>query len=230
MDALTFAQMLCSRLCHDLITPIGAVSSGFEILEDCDEEDRAKLMDLTRRSAETASRRLTFYRAAFGHSLASQHSTFLSIKQLMEGFLTPIKIHLEWHSPETLDQNKQFNQQLTSWGRLLMNIVLTGAEGMPYGGGIQITSVQKNPYFKINFTGSFVTVRPEVMQMLKQNSQEETIQTPLVIQVTFVKLLAKQLQVDLVPDHINNEEFQIQVIPQQAKNDAFSSTKLSLLV
>jgi len=68
------------------------------------------------------------------------------------------------------------------------------------------------------------------MQMLKQNSQEETIQTPLVIQVTFVKLLAKQLQVDLVPDHINNEEFQIQVIPQQAKNDAFSSTKSSLLV
>ena len=224
MDTLTLAQMLCSRLCHDLITPIGAISSGFEILEDCDEEDRAKLMDLTRRSAETASRRLTFYRAAFGYSLASQHSTFLSIKQLMEGFLTPIKIHLEWHSLEALDQNKQFNQQLTSWGRLLMNIVLTGAEGMPYGGEIQITSTQRNPYFKINFKGSFVTVRPEVMQILKQNSQEETIQTPLVIQVTFVKLLAKQLQVNLVPDQINNEEFQIQVVAQQAKNDAFSST------
>lgn len=223
MDTLTFAQMLCSRLCHDLITPIGAVSSGFEIFEDCEEEDRANLMDLTRRSAETASRRLTFYRAAFGYSLASQYSTFLSIKQLMEGFLTPIKIHLEWLAIEALDQNEQVSQQLTAWGRLLMNIVLAGAEGMPYGGQIHITNNPQSPYFKINFRGNFVAIRPEVVQILKQKNQEEATYTPLIIQVVFVKLLAEQLQVDLVPNQINNEEFQIEVIPQHPKNEVRSA-------
>jgi histidine phosphotransferase ChpT len=66
MTAICFAQMLASRLCHDLITPISAVNTGLELLEDCSEDDRIQLMALSLQSAQTASRRLVFYRAAFG--------------------------------------------------------------------------------------------------------------------------------------------------------------------
>lgn len=214
MDALTFSQMLCSRLCHDLITPIGAVSSGFEILEACDDAERENLIDLTRRSAETASRRLTFYRAAFGYSLASQYSSLTSIKQLMESFLRSVKIHFEWPSVDTMDQNKELDKDLASWGRLFMNIVLSGAEGMPYGGEIQIIdddSDSQNLDFKICFKGDLVTIRPDVMMAFKGQLQPHAY-TPYTIQAVLVRMLAEQLRVDLLPDQISNQEFQLQAI------------------
>ena len=66
-DALELAALLCSRVCHDLISPVGAIVNGLEVLDDNPKpEDREFALDLIRKSAKTASARLQFCRLAFG--------------------------------------------------------------------------------------------------------------------------------------------------------------------
>ena len=64
---LELAALLCSRVCHDLISPVGAIVNGLEVLDDNPKpEDRDFALDLIRKSAKTASARLQFCRLAFG--------------------------------------------------------------------------------------------------------------------------------------------------------------------
>src|SRR5271165_7553710 len=66
-DALELAALLCSRVCHDLISPVGAIVNGLEVLDDNPKpEDRDFALELIRKSARTASARLQFCRLAFG--------------------------------------------------------------------------------------------------------------------------------------------------------------------
>ena len=68
LDALDLAALLCSRVCHDLISPAGAIVNGLEVLEEkaSEEETKTFALDLIKRSARTASARLQFCRIAFG--------------------------------------------------------------------------------------------------------------------------------------------------------------------
>src|ERR1700737_3376259 len=66
-DALELAALLCSRVCHDLISPVGAIVNGLEVLDDNPKpEDGDFALDLIRKSAKTASGRLQFCRLAVG--------------------------------------------------------------------------------------------------------------------------------------------------------------------
>src|SRR5207253_9719938 len=66
-DTLELAALLCSRVCHDLSSPVGAIVNGLEVLdEDPKPDDRDFALDLIRKSAKTASARLQFCRLAFG--------------------------------------------------------------------------------------------------------------------------------------------------------------------
>src|SRR5262245_66108058 len=67
LEALDLAALLCSRVCHDLISPAGAIVNGLEVLEESkDEETKTFALDLIKKSARVASARLQFCRIAFG--------------------------------------------------------------------------------------------------------------------------------------------------------------------
>ena len=67
LSALDLAALLCSRVCHDVISPVGAIVNGLEVLEEeKDEGMRSFAEDLIRKSARQASARLQFARLAFG--------------------------------------------------------------------------------------------------------------------------------------------------------------------
>ncbi len=67
LDSLDLAALLCSRVCHDLISPAGAIVNGIEVLEESkDEETKTFAIDLIKKSARKASARLQFCRIAFG--------------------------------------------------------------------------------------------------------------------------------------------------------------------
>lgn len=67
MQAVDFASLLCSRLCHDLISPVGSLYNGVELLADeNDPEMRARCLDLLADSARTTANKLKFFRLAFG--------------------------------------------------------------------------------------------------------------------------------------------------------------------
>lgn len=67
INAVDFASLLCSRLCHDLLSPVGALNNGLELLADeHDPEMRARCLDLLSESARTSANKLKFFRLAFG--------------------------------------------------------------------------------------------------------------------------------------------------------------------
>ncbi|MFV0624626.1 histidine phosphotransferase family protein [Sphingomonas sp. ac-8] len=67
ISATDFASLLCSRLCHDLLSPVGALNNGLELLAD--EQDpamRARCLELLAESARASANKLKFFRLAFG--------------------------------------------------------------------------------------------------------------------------------------------------------------------
>src|SRR5438445_10879194 len=83
-DMLELAALLCSRVCHDLISPVGAIVNGLEVLDDDPKpEDREFALDLIRKSAKTASARLQFCRLAFGAAGSSGPQIDLGDAQTM---------------------------------------------------------------------------------------------------------------------------------------------------
>lgn len=66
-SAVDLASLLCSRLCHDLLSPVGAMTNGLELLaEEKDPEMRKRCMELLEQSARTSADKLRFFRLAFG--------------------------------------------------------------------------------------------------------------------------------------------------------------------
>ena len=92
---LRVAKLLCSRLCHDLISPASAVNAGLELMEEQPDSDDA--MDLIIRSAKQVTRRLAFYRSAFG---AGGVTTLPEARKLAAGLLADGNVVLDWPGDE----------------------------------------------------------------------------------------------------------------------------------
>lgn len=134
LDALQFAQLLASRICHDLISPVSAVNNGIELLlEDEDDiETRKQALELIDDSAKMAAIKLKMMRAAFGAGqVLSENSTVDDLLSLCQPIADKNKITILWHNPN----NRFFN---LNEGRLILNLMLLILEALPRGGNIQI--------------------------------------------------------------------------------------------
>src|ERR1700712_1081749 len=94
LDALDLAALLCSRVCHDVISPVGAIVTGLEILDgENDEAMRGFPKDLIRKSARQASARLQFARIAFGAAGSAGSSIDTGdAEQVARGFIQDEKV------------------------------------------------------------------------------------------------------------------------------------------
>ena len=104
IDALDLAALLCSRVCHDLISPVGAIVNGLEMLEEeTDQETKDLAEQLIKKSAGTASAKLQFCRIAFGAagSAGAQIDTG-DAEKISRGFFEDDKTKLAWNLPRAL--------------------------------------------------------------------------------------------------------------------------------
>lgn len=101
LDALDLSALLCSRVCHDVISPVGAIVNGLEVLEDEDSaEMRDFALDLIRKSARQASARLQFARIAFGAAGSAGASIDLAdAENVSRGMFGDEKTQLSWSAP-----------------------------------------------------------------------------------------------------------------------------------
>src|SRR6185503_9133328 len=104
LEGLDLAALLCSRVCHDLISPVGAIMNGLEVMEDDKDEETTKFaMDLIKKSARTASAKLQFCRLAFGAagSAGAQIDTG-DAEKVARGLLEDEKTKVAWNLPRAL--------------------------------------------------------------------------------------------------------------------------------
>jgi histidine phosphotransferase ChpT len=132
LEALDLAALLCSRVCHDLISPAGAIVNGLEVLEESkDEETKVFALDLIKKSARTASARLQFCRIAFGAAGSAGAQVDLGdAENVARGFIEDEKIKLAWNLPRVLLPKNRV--------KLLLNMLLVAGQSIPRGGILTI--------------------------------------------------------------------------------------------
>lgn len=133
-ENMKFAALLCSRLCHDLVNPVGAFSNGLEIL--CEEEDpdmRRQVIDLLSQSAFQTAQRLQFFRLAFGSAGGFGETVAANVaRDAAAAYFSGGKTAFDWGDNVG---------ELTRDGlKVLLNLILVGGECLLRGGTVSVGS------------------------------------------------------------------------------------------
>jgi len=166
LGALDLAALLCSRVCHDLISPVGAIVNGIEVLEeDKDEETRTFALDLIQKSARNASARLQFCRLAFGAagSAGAQIETG-DAEKVARGLLEDDKIKITWNLPRELKPKNQV--------KLLLNMLIVAAGTIPRGGSLTVDPGPDGAGYRITASGLNARVTAIVTELLGGNPSQ----------------------------------------------------------
>jgi len=163
MNEIEFSALMVSRVCHDLVGPLGAVVNGLEVLEDeTDVAMRDEAIKLVTSSANQALARIQFMRIAFGAAGSAGAELDLGeIGRLIQGLLEGGKVKLEWNVPHAYWGK--------DWAKLLMNATLLGADSLPRGGLVTVTAGEdtKAPNFRVVATGLNARIADDVARTLR---------------------------------------------------------------
>jgi histidine phosphotransferase ChpT len=186
LEPLELAALLCSRVCHDVISPVGAIVNGLEVLdEEKDESMREFAQDLIKKSAKQASARLQFARIAFGAAGSAGAAIDLGdAAQIAKGFIEDDRIRLELEAPRVLLPKNQV--------KLLLNLLITATSTIPRGGHIKasIAIAGDQGTFDIRASGTGVRIPPQIEALLRGESETGTVDAHA-IQPFYTGLIAK---------------------------------------
>ncbi len=186
IEALDLAALLCSRVCHDLISPVGAIVNGIEVLEEeKDELTKEFALDLIKRSAATASAKLQFCRIAFGAAGSAGAQIDLGdAEKVARGFMEDDKTKIDWNLPRALLAKNRV--------KLLLNMLVIAGQAIPRGGKVTVDPIGAgdNLGFKVSAAGTNAKIPPAVPPLLTGELGGETVDAHR-IQPFYAGLLAK---------------------------------------
>lgn len=160
------AALLCSRVCHDVISPVGAINNGLELLDEGGADEDA--MDLIRSSAHNASVRLKFARLAFGASgsVGASLDTGEAEKAVQDFVSADNKTEVVWHGNRAIIAKNKV--------KLLLNLFLIAYGSIPRGGTVEIVleDLETAPRFKMTARGKMVRVPPKFLEIHSGNAEE----------------------------------------------------------
>jgi histidine phosphotransferase ChpT len=186
VESLDLAALLCSRVCHDLISPVGAIVNGLEVMEDDnDQETKAFAMDLIKKSVKQASAKLQFCRIAFGAAGSAGAQIDLGdAEKVARGFLEDDKTSIAWNLPRLLMAKNRV--------KLLLNMLLIAGQSIPRGGKLVVDPVGEGESmgFKISATGGYAKIPQAVPELLAGGSHNGSVDAHAV-QPYYTGLLAK---------------------------------------
>lgn len=200
LSAPDLAALLCSRVCHDIISPVGAISNGLELLDEGGADEDA--MQLIRLSARNASARLQFARIAFGAAgSAGMQIDTGDAEAVATAFMKNEKPEFEWIGARALlPKNKV---------KLLLNLILVASAAIPRGGKltVRLDDLNGEPKFTLTARGPMLRVPPKFLEMHSGVKPEEPIDAHSV-QPYYALLLARDAGMT-ISIHANAEEIQL---------------------
>jgi len=172
MKSHEFASLLCSRLCHDLLSPVGALNNGIELLADeHDPEMRARCLELLAESARASANKLKFFRLAFG--AAGGFADVVDTREArgaIEGlFGGDGRIQLGW----MVDEPTMSKAAL----KVLLNLVLIAGDALVRGGSLDIGAERNGEGLDIvvRAEGSRIVLDPELKKVLVGEMSEDEV-------------------------------------------------------
>ncbi len=162
------AAHLAGRLCHDLISPVSAIVSGLDLLEDPSAQDmRDDAMNLIEQSARKLAAALSFARVAYGSSASAETFDPKDLEGLTQGVFSHVRAQLDWAvSWDRLDKPA---------ARALLNLAQIGATALPTGGTARVTIATegRETVVKVEARGARARLRPEAQAGLRGEPMTE---------------------------------------------------------
>jgi histidine phosphotransferase ChpT len=200
LDPLDLAALLCSRVCHDVISPVGAIVNGLEVLDDeKDEEMRQFAVDLIKRSANTASARLQFCRLAFGAAGSAGASIDTGdAEKVVRGLMEDDKTKITWNVPRVLMPKNKV--------KLVLNLCLIAQAAVPRGGEITVSIMgDDGASMRVEAKGPNAKLAHHVPALLAGSPENGSVDAHG-IQPFYAGLVAREsgmsVGVDIAPDHV----------------------------
>jgi histidine phosphotransferase ChpT len=186
LESLDLAALLCSRVCHDVISPVGAIVNGLEVMDlEKDEAMRADALRVVRESAGRASSRLQYARLAFGAGGSAGASIDLSAAQsIARSYFEDEKAELVWEAQKLfLPKNKV---------KLLLNLLLLAGPSIPRGGTIKVVveGDEAASAITVSATGPHARIPPHAAELLAGTSPTGAIDAHA-IQPYYTGLIAR---------------------------------------
>ncbi|MCZ0737760.1 histidine phosphotransferase ChpT [Phreatobacter sp. AB_2022a] len=202
LDGLDLAALLASRVCHDVISPVGAIVNGLELMEDGADEATAELaLDLIRKSAKTASARLQFCRIAFGAAgSAGSAIDTRDAQAVAANFFNDDRTSVDWQVPAAyLPKNRV---------KLLLNLLMLGAAAIPRGGVIRVETIGEGDGtgFLVTVTGLNARIPPHAVELVAgiPGNEQGTIDAHA-IQPYYTGLLARAAGVSVTIEKVDDK-------------------------
>ncbi len=172
MKSHEFASLLCSRLCHDLLSPVGALNNGIELLADeHDPEMRARCLDLLAESARASANKLKFFRLAFGAAggfadVVDTREAKAAIDGLFGG---DGRIKLGWMVEEPTMSKAAL--------KVLLNVALIAGDALVRGGSLDVGAEKHEQGLDIvvRAEGNRIVLDPELKQTLIGETSEDEV-------------------------------------------------------
>ncbi|MBI1275496.1 hypothetical protein GC177_05950 [bacterium] len=146
------AELIATRLCHDITGPIGAINNGVELLADSDPDGIADATMLIESSAKDAVSRVKFYRICYGSPRAGSSMQLSDVQQIFSDYIGDgrTKLAFDWQHPEHL-QGSMSTEEV----RLSALLVMIGDECLIRGGQVKIGSLSTGgqPQFRLHAEG-----------------------------------------------------------------------------
>ena len=187
------AELLASRLCHDLVGPIGAVNNGMELLEDEDLGMSEDAIQLSASSARQAANLLQFYRLAYGMAGGRIGTDFGALQELAAGLLASSKATLDWTAAQPAGDAPE------GLGKLLLNLIMLGEECLPRGGtlGVALSNGAAGLEVVVTASGTGARLREESQPVLAGDVVIDEL-TPRNVHGYFTRLLAQRMGSELL--------------------------------
>ena len=188
ISALDLGALLCSRVCHDIISPVGAITNGLEVLDEGGGEDMQTFaLDLIRKSATQASAKLQFARLAFGAAgSAGAEIDTGDAQKVSEGYMAGEKAELSWTAERVLMGKNRV--------KALLNLLLVANAMIPRGGTIDltITGASDAPTFTFVVRGKNARIPADLETQLAGDMEPDTLSAH-VIQPVYTGMLCREV-------------------------------------
>lgn len=191
-------ELLCSRVCHDLISPVGAINNGVELVQEFGDDTMGEAMGLIADSAHKAGIHLRCFRLAYGASGAGSDVKPQDVHSLMKEWVSLTKSELEWGELPSMAAILPPRGFL----KCLLNVLLLASEAQGMGGTIRVREEQGGDLtVVVEVVADRITIHEGVEEALAQTISMDDL-TPRNVHGYVTKTLCDAYLVDLTYDRV----------------------------
>ncbi len=163
-SSLDFAALVGSRICHDLISPIGAINNGMELMS-LSGASTSPEMSLISESVDAANARIRFYRVTFGAPNSKQTMGRNEVVSILRDLSRGSRVSMSWEPTTDVRRDE---------AQVAFLALLCAETALPYGGSIHVN--RTGPQWELALTADRFALDPTLWDRLSLSAEQEAME------------------------------------------------------